>query len=827
MKQIMVIMLAGFISSAYAADIYVSLTGDGSDGLSWSTAFTNVQSAIDNATAGDAIRVQGGTYLLSQDIVWANKNNLSVLGGYEGTGTPGASNPVQWPTVLERQPGSICRILSITNVVGATLSGVTLTGGIASNVVASAHSMGGGLYVLKASAVTVSFCTITNNAVAQYTTSNSRYAYGGGVCVEASSVTIVDSLIAGNTAESKASGVYCASYGGGIAALTSSTVILSNSVVRGNGSLRGTNGSYPGAGGIYSDSETFRIENSLVYGNNASDLNFQKFTGRGHGLYGNSFTVRNSTIAFNMGEGLYQNSSTSSKKSTFTDCILWGNGNDIAGSAANVTLDHCNTGLFDGDTGTGCIHADPQFDRGFYLAAGSPCVDAGSQTAANAGMNARTTRADGTADIGIVDLGYHATGGTGDATVDLYVTASGSDATGDGSASNPYRSITKALTELPDWGTVHIGSGVYTAASGETFPFVLNNRIGLSFIGAGAGATVLDNARTEGHRILEISNSLNVAFSELTLARACATETNSISIYGGAVRIVYGGGIRFSDCTISDSIAWSRKISGYGVNAYGGGIASCGASLLLERCTIQDNDLSNRTATAYGTGGRGGGVAVIGGLATLVNCAIVGNRTSSSAKNGIGMGAGVYNNRGTTWIYDSLIVSNSAYVPEWDRAGAGDGVFNGGNDTFSYLVMESCTMADNVNVTNVSGFYNEASNYTTDSKLLNCIVVGHTDDIYNGKTIQVSTSCVSTVDTFWTDGVNGCQLWNTTDPLFKQRASGNYRLADNAVVKNVGNNRYWMGDILDMGGNPRVAYGVVDMGCYENTPPSGTVLSIR
>ena len=42
MKQIMVIMLAGLISSAYAADIYVSLTGDGSDGLSWSTAFTNV-----------------------------------------------------------------------------------------------------------------------------------------------------------------------------------------------------------------------------------------------------------------------------------------------------------------------------------------------------------------------------------------------------------------------------------------------------------------------------------------------------------------------------------------------------------------------------------------------------------------------------------------------------------------------------------------------------------------------------------------------------------------------------------------------------------------
>ena len=116
MKRKMMIVLAGIVSSVFASDIHVSLTGDGSDGLSWSTAFTNVQSAIDNATAGDAIRVQGGTYLLSQDIVWANKNNLSVRGSYEGSGTPGNSDPGLWPTVLKRQEGSICRILSVTNV---------------------------------------------------------------------------------------------------------------------------------------------------------------------------------------------------------------------------------------------------------------------------------------------------------------------------------------------------------------------------------------------------------------------------------------------------------------------------------------------------------------------------------------------------------------------------------------------------------------------------------------------------------------------------------------------------------------------------------------
>ena len=167
----MMIVLAGLMSSAYAADIHVSLTGDGSDGLSWSTAFTNVQSAIDNATAGDAIRVQGGTYLLSQDIVWANKNNLSVQGSYECSGTPGNSDPGPWPTVLKRQEGSICRILSVTNVVGAALSNVTVTGGFASNLVSSAHSMGGGVYVRGSSGVTVSDSIVTNNYVAQYNAS--------------------------------------------------------------------------------------------------------------------------------------------------------------------------------------------------------------------------------------------------------------------------------------------------------------------------------------------------------------------------------------------------------------------------------------------------------------------------------------------------------------------------------------------------------------------------------------------------------------------------------------------------------------------------------
>ncbi len=71
-----------------------------------------------------------------------------------------------------------------------------------------------------------------------------------------------------------------------------------------------------------------------------------------------------------------------------------------------------------GYLGEGNIDADPLFVTGtsgdYYLsqtAAGqgsdSPCVDTGSETAEDSGLDDRTTRTDGVPDSGIVDMGYH------------------------------------------------------------------------------------------------------------------------------------------------------------------------------------------------------------------------------------------------------------------------------------------------------------------------------------------------------------------------------------------------------------------------------------
>jgi hypothetical protein len=99
------------------------------------------------------------------------------------------------------------------------------------------------------------------------------------------------------------------------------------------------------------------------------------------------------------------------------NCILWDDTPDeIYKSNSSPIVTYCN--VQGGYAGAGNINADPCFVTGplgdYYLsqvaageAANSPCVDAGSDTAANLGMDESTTRTDQAGDEGTVDMGYH------------------------------------------------------------------------------------------------------------------------------------------------------------------------------------------------------------------------------------------------------------------------------------------------------------------------------------------------------------------------------------------------------------------------------------
>ncbi|MCK5564437.1 MAG: right-handed parallel beta-helix repeat-containing protein [Planctomycetes bacterium] len=118
-----------------------------------------------------------------------------------------------------------------------------------------------------------------------------------------------------------------------------------------------------------------------------------------------SLEISNSTIVNNTYYGV------SCSSATITNCIIWGNGDDLSGCSATYSC-------FSGGTGTN-ISSDPLFETGtfgdYYLSEDaiegqeddSPCIDAGSDTAANLGLDELTTRTDDVTDSGTVDMGYH------------------------------------------------------------------------------------------------------------------------------------------------------------------------------------------------------------------------------------------------------------------------------------------------------------------------------------------------------------------------------------------------------------------------------------
>jgi hypothetical protein len=100
---------------------------------------------------------------------------------------------------------------------------------------------------------------------------------------------------------------------------------------------------------------------------------------------------------------------------TISNCILWADTPDEIHAAGPVVT---YSDVQGGWPGTGNIDADPCFVWGpegdYYLsqivagqALDSPCVDAGSDSAVNLGMDVLATRTDEVSDVGTVDMGYH------------------------------------------------------------------------------------------------------------------------------------------------------------------------------------------------------------------------------------------------------------------------------------------------------------------------------------------------------------------------------------------------------------------------------------
>ena len=270
---------------------------------------------------------------------------------------------------------------------------------------------------------------------------------GGGICCIGSSPTITNCIITSNQ-----TGVYYdykALHGGGIY-LKGSRATIVNCTINNNrtsygayGSFSGTDGGY--GGGIYCEDSSPRIINCLLSNNVTGDGGLGDLKcepegcigwpggdgGHGGGIYiwFSSAVIEHCTITGNTtglggdgggygappgargrGGGIY----VLGQEPDIINSIFWGN--SLGQIYGNASVTYCD--VEGGYTGFGNFAADPRFVSGprgdYYLsqitagqANNSPCLDRGSDLAANTRMLNCSTRTDGVVDTGIVDMGYH------------------------------------------------------------------------------------------------------------------------------------------------------------------------------------------------------------------------------------------------------------------------------------------------------------------------------------------------------------------------------------------------------------------------------------
>ena len=144
------------------------------------------------------------------------------------------------------------------------------------------------------------------------------------------------------------------------------------------------------------------VENNLIY--NIDDDGSTPIGGGNHVFRNNTFA--GAITGWALENGLASN--------LFENNIFWvtaGNGAIQNTGLGTFNYNDYNAAVF---PGTGNISSNPLFVGGYHLshiAAGqgsnSPAIDAGSDTAANLGLDTRTTRTDSITDTATIDLGYH------------------------------------------------------------------------------------------------------------------------------------------------------------------------------------------------------------------------------------------------------------------------------------------------------------------------------------------------------------------------------------------------------------------------------------
>ncbi|MHC4807653.1 MAG: fibronectin type III domain-containing protein, partial [Planctomycetota bacterium] len=443
--------------------IYVDADAPGPthDGSSWVNAYKYLQNALAAAGTCYEIRVAQGIYkpdhgsgitLGDLNASFQLKNGVTIKGGYAGYGAPYPySRDIEaYKTVLSGDIGMTANFAdnSYHVVTGsgcdstAMLDGFVVFGGEASG--SNPRDRGAGMYNRAGSPMIIN-CEFRSNSAginggAMWNSENSHpivsnctFDYniagsGAGMCNQDSSPTVTNCTFSWNQATSWGGAMHndggwptvtnctfsdnSARLGGGMFNQNGSEPTVTNCTFTGNSALTG-GGMWNSLGG------SPELVNCTFKGNSASE--------KGGGMYNQSDTVAtviNCTFTGNSaltGGGMY-NVGMGTIVSLY-NCIFWGDTPDeiyksyrqATGELVTATYSNIEGGWPD----EGNINQDPLFaDADGRLSAGSPCIDAGDNTAVPGGVttdldgNARFADDPATPDTGngtppIVDMGAY------------------------------------------------------------------------------------------------------------------------------------------------------------------------------------------------------------------------------------------------------------------------------------------------------------------------------------------------------------------------------------------------------------------------------------
>jgi len=149
---------------------------------------------------------------------------------------------------------------------------------------------------------------------------------------------------------------------------------------------------------------------------------------------------------------------------------------------------------------------------------------------------------------------------------DLYVDAnSGSDATGDGTQVNPYKTITKAVGVANAGGgatcTIHVAAGIYNTALGEEFPLILS---AITLAGQGVAP---DNVKIVGEIVVRNEGTVSniLSYSQISLVGLPSVLRNCVIDNQGPSHgiFIYGSGeAEVQDCVIRHGDVFTMQSAG-------------------------------------------------------------------------------------------------------------------------------------------------------------------------------------------------------------------------------------------------------------------------